>query len=71
MGGLLGAVLAWAIVNGQTLGVSGGFVPVFGVSGTNAAVGVLISIGIGIVAGLIPAVMASRLKIVDALRRVA
>jgi putative ABC transport system permease protein len=70
-GGVLGAVLAWLIVNGQALGVSGGFVPVFGVSATNAGIGVLISIGIGIVAGLVPAVLASRLKIVDALRRVA
>jgi putative ABC transport system permease protein len=70
-GGVLGALLAWLIVNGQTLGVSGGFVPVFGVSATNAALGVLISVGIGVVAGLVPAVMASRLKIVDALRRVA
>jgi putative ABC transport system permease protein len=70
-GGVLGALLAWLIVNGQALGVSGGFVPVFGVSAANAGIGVLISVGIGIVAGLVPAVMASRLKIVDALRRVA
>ncbi len=71
LGGVLGAGLAWLIVNGQALGLSGGFVPVFGVSARNAGVGVLISIGIGLVAGLIPAVLASRLKIIDALRRVA
>jgi putative ABC transport system permease protein len=70
-GGVLGAGLAWLIVNGQRLGLSGGFVPLFGVSPYNASLGVLISIGIGLVAGLVPAVLASRLKIIDALRRVA
>jgi putative ABC transport system permease protein len=71
LGGLSGAALAYFLVNGQALGLSGGFVPVFGVSPSNAGIGILISIGIGVVAGLVPAAMASRLKIVDALRRVA
>jgi len=70
-GGLLGAGLAYVLVNGEALGISGGFVPAFGVSATNAAIGVGISAVIGVVAGVIPATLASRMKIVDALRRVA
>lgn len=71
LGGLLGAGLAVLVVNGERLGISGGFVPVFGVSTSNALTGVGISLIIGVVAGLVPATLASRLKIVDALRRVA
>lgn len=71
LGGLLGAGLAVLLVNGERLGISGGFVPVFGVSASNALTGIGISAVIGLVAGLVPATLASRLKIVDALRRVA
>jgi putative ABC transport system permease protein len=71
VGGVIGALLAWFIVDGQKLGISGGFAPAFAVSSTNAVVGVGISAIIGVIAGTIPAMMASRLKIVDALRRVA
>lgn len=71
LGGLVGAGLARAIVNGETLGMVGGFIPYFGVDTANAAVGLGISAFIGVVAGVIPATMAARLKIVDALRRVA
>lgn len=71
LGGIIGAGLAVLIVNGERLGVTGGFVPAFGVSATNALIGVGISAGIGVVAGLVPATLAARLKIVDALRRVA
>jgi putative ABC transport system permease protein len=71
VGGVIGALLAWFIADGEKLGISGGFAPVFAVSPANAALGVGISAIIGVIAGTIPAVMASRLKIVDALRRVA
>ena len=71
VGGVIGAVLAWLIADGEQLGISGGFAPVFAVSPANAALGVGISALIGVIAGTIPAAMASRLKIVDALRRVA
>ena len=71
VGGLLGAGLARLLVNGQRLGISGGFIPDFGVTTTSALVGLGLSAVIGIVAGLVPAFMAARLKIVDALRRVA
>jgi putative ABC transport system permease protein len=70
-GGVIGALLAWFIADGEKLGISGGFAPVFAVSPGNAGLGIGISALIGLIAGTIPAVMASRLKIVDALRRVA
>jgi putative ABC transport system permease protein len=69
-GGLIGAILARLLVNPGFL-PAGGFIPEITVSNTNVAIGVGLSAVIGIVAGLIPATMASRLKIVDALRRVA
>jgi putative ABC transport system permease protein len=71
IGGIIGAVLARMIVNAESLGLSGGFIPMFGVNNTNVAVGLGLSALIGILASIIPAATASRLKIVDALRRVA
>src|SRR6185503_7612257 len=69
-GGPLGALLARLLVNPGFF-PSGGFIPEITVNYTNVAIGVGLSAVIGIVAGVIPATMASRLKIVDALRRVA
>jgi putative ABC transport system permease protein len=69
-GGLVGALLARAVVNPDLLQV-GAFIPVFGVNNGNLVMGVALSAVIGVLAGLIPATMASRLRIVDALRRVA
>jgi putative ABC transport system permease protein len=69
-GGLLGALLARAVVSGDLLAVSS-FIPAFGVSGKNVATGVALSALIGVLAGIVPATMASRLRIVDALRRLA
>ena len=59
-----------AIVNPTFLQASA-FIPELRVNNTNMIVGIGLSALIGVVAGLIPATMASRLKIVDALRRVA
>jgi putative ABC transport system permease protein len=70
VGGLVGAVLARAVFSGDLLTVSS-FIPAFGVSTENVAVGVALSALIGVLAGIVPATMASRLRIVDALRRVA
>jgi len=70
VGGLLGAAVAWLLVN-PSMFTGSAFIPPFSVTGQNAVVGVLLSGVIGVVAGLIPATMAARLKIVDALRRVA
>ena len=69
-GGLLGALLAHAVVNGDLLAVSS-FIPAFGVSGKNVATGVALSALIGVLAGIVPATMAARLRIVEALRRIA
>lgn len=71
VGGALGALVARATINGAFLHMTGGFIPAFGVSNWNAIVGLGLSALIGALAALIPAAMASRLKIVDALRRVA
>ena len=71
IGGAIGALLSRVLVNAEYLGLAGGFIPAFGVSNMNVVTGVGLSVFIGIVAALIPASMASRLKIVDALRRVA
>ena len=69
-GGVIGIALARFIVNPDRMNV-GAFIPVFGVNGLNMAMGLALSAFIGLVAGMIPATLASRLKIVDALRRVA
>jgi putative ABC transport system permease protein len=71
IGGAAGALLARLVINGEYLGLAGGFIPAFGVNNWNVIVGLGLSVLIGLLAALIPATMASRLKIVDALRRVA
>jgi len=70
VGGAVGVVLARVVVNPHVI-PSGGFIPEVSVNDLNVAIGLALSAFIGIVAGLIPATLASRLKIVDALRRVA
>jgi ABC-type lipoprotein release transport system permease subunit len=70
VGGVLGAGLARVIIN-PDLFSAGAFIPVFGVNNTNLLLAIGLSALIGIVAGSIPATMAARLKIVEALRRVA
>ena len=71
IGGALGALLARLVISAEFLGLAGGFIPAFGVTNWNVVVGLGLSVLIGLLAALIPATMASRLKIVDALRRVA
>jgi putative ABC transport system permease protein len=70
IGGVVGVGFARAFVNPDFL-QAGGFIPAIGVNNANIATGLLLSVVIGLLSGLIPATMASRLKIVDALRRVA
>jgi putative ABC transport system permease protein len=70
IGGVVGVGLARAIVNPDFLS-AGGFIPEIGVNNRNVLTGLALSVLIGMLAGLIPAAMASRLKIVDALRRAA
>jgi len=70
VGGAIGAVVARVLVRSDNFSV-GGFVPEFGVSATNVVTGIGLSALIGVLAGTIPAIMAARLRVVDALRRVA
>ncbi len=70
VGGVIGALLARTLVNPDFLSAST-FIPEVHVSNANVVIALALSAFIGVFAGLIPATMASRLKIVDALRRVA
>jgi putative ABC transport system permease protein len=68
-GGLVGAFLAkWGIE--RSAFNAGGFLPPMTVSWTTVAAGIGIAILMGATSGLLPAWQASRLRIVDALRRV-
>ena len=67
-GGLIGALGARALVSGAS--VPGGFFPPMSIYWGTVLTGIAIAVVIGGVSGLVPAVQASRLRIVDALRRV-
>lgn len=71
VGGLIGVGLARAVASSDNFTALAGIVPGFFVSGRNIATALVLSAGIGLVAGVVPASMAARLKVVDALRRVA
>jgi putative ABC transport system permease protein len=71
LGGVIGSALARLVINAEFLGMAGGFIPAFSVGNRNVAIGLGLSALIGILAAMLPAIMASRLKVVDALRRVA
>jgi putative ABC transport system permease protein len=49
---------------------TGGMLPLFHISWGNLALGAIIALAVGLLAGSIPAATAMRLRIVDALRRV-
>jgi putative ABC transport system permease protein len=70
IGGLVGVAVAKLIVNPDVL-QAGAMIPAVSVNTANVVAALGLSVLIGVLAGLIPATMASRLKIVDALRRVA
>ena len=62
-----GLAVAWLIISQGD--PTGGFLPAFYFPPTDVVVGAVIILLLGIGAGLLPAFQASRLKIVDALRR--
>ena len=67
LGGGLGLAVAWWLVS---LGdPTGGALPVFYMPGRQLAMGVGMVAALGLVAGLLPALQARRLRIADALRR--
>lgn len=71
-GGLVGALLAWLFFNGMTVStLGGGFTQVvfaFKVTPDLLVRGVVISLVIGFVGGLLPAIRAARLPVTSALR---
>jgi putative ABC transport system permease protein len=67
VGGGIGLALAWVIIaQGDP---TGGMLPIFHFPPRDLAIGVLLVFALGVATGFIPAMQASRLKIVDALRR--
>lgn len=67
VGGGAGLALAWMITQGGD--PTGGLLPAFYLPTRDLVVGVALIVGLGIIAGALPALQASRLRIVDALRR--
>jgi putative ABC transport system permease protein len=65
-GGILGALLAKSLVSGAALG----FLPPLTIYWSTIFTGIAVAVVLGAVSGLVPAYQASRLRIVDALRRV-
>ncbi len=67
VGGGLGLIVAWLFVQGGD--PTGGLLPVFMLPMRDILLGVALMVSIGILAGVMPAVGAMRLRITDALRR--
>jgi putative ABC transport system permease protein len=71
VGGVVGAALARIVMSSDNFNVLASIVPGFFVSSRNLATALGLAAMIGLIAGAVPATMAARLKVVDALRRVA
>ena len=67
VGGLLGLGLGWLLI--QRGDPTGGLLPAFYLPLSSFLLSLLFVVGLGLVAGVFPAVQAMRLRIVDALRR--
>ncbi len=67
-GGLLGLGLAWLFVQGGD--PTNGLLPIFALPTRDLLIGVGLMVMMGVLAGVMPAIAAMRLKITDALRRV-
>jgi putative ABC transport system permease protein len=75
LGGIGGLLLAWPLIN---LGFSrfieenmGGFFPYFRLETANMILGLALATLLGVAASTIPAWRASKIRVVDAIRRVA
>ncbi|MFC1688719.1 ABC transporter permease [Pseudomonadota bacterium] len=67
LGGALGLLLAWLLVSmGDP---SNGSLPVFYIPGRDFVIGTVLIVAVALVAGILPAMQAQRLRIADALRR--
>ncbi len=67
VGGGLGLGVAWLIV--QAGDPTGGLLPIFILPPRDVIIGIVLMVSMGVLAGVMPAVAAMRLKITDALRR--
>jgi len=67
LGGSLGLLMAWLFVQGGD--PTGGMLPIFVLQPKALALGVALILGMGLTAGLLPALSAMQLKITDGLRR--
>ena len=67
VGGMIGLGIGWALISQGD--PTGGMLPIFTLRGRDMLVGVALMIALGLLAGLLPAMNAMRLRIVDALRR--
>jgi putative ABC transport system permease protein len=67
VGGGLGLGVAWLIVQGGD--PTGGMLPIFILPPRDVAIGAALMVGMGVLAGVTPAIGAMRLRITDALRR--
>jgi putative ABC transport system permease protein len=67
VGGLLGLGLAWLLVAAGD--PTNGFLPTFYIPNSVLLIGLLLIVGLAVVAGLLPALQAQRLRVADALRR--
>jgi putative ABC transport system permease protein len=67
LGGSLGLAVTWLSISSGTF--SNAFLPVFVMRGRDVAIGLVLCGALGALAGALPATIAMRLKIVDALRR--
>jgi putative ABC transport system permease protein len=68
IGGALGLGAAKLMTMGGD--ITGGFLPIFFLPGKAVAAGAVLALIVGVLSGIIPAVSAMRLRVVDALRRV-
>ena len=67
LGGALGLGLAWLVIaQGDP---TGGLLPIFHFPPKDVVLGAVLVVALGVLAGMVPALQASRLRIVDALRR--
>lgn len=67
IGGGLGLLCAWLFVSGGD--PTGGLLPTFLLPKRDIAVGIVLSLGLGVAVGILPALQAMRLRPADALRR--
>ena len=67
VGGGLGLGLAWLFVQGGD--PTGGLLPTFRLPSSDVLIGIALMFAMGVLAGVMPAVAAMRLRITDALRR--